>query len=765
MEENVRKLLTVFLLLLATLSVLATSGARYPVAIEFADRDDAARLVSLGLDVDYVSGNWMRVYVNDEEFRKVELQGYAIYRIKDGTEGRYAEVLEQARLMEAGLSKAAAAYHTYDSLGTDLQNLANAYPTFCKLQSAGKSYQNRDLWVLKITKNVNASEDKPEVRFISSIHGNEVVGMELCVNLAHLLCETYSSDASIRNLVDNEEIWIMPLMNPDGFVANTRENAQGNDLNRSFPDRLVDDNNTTTGRPTEVQDIMNFFTSHTPTLSANLHGGTLVVNYPWDVGNVSSGTYAACPDDDVFIAISKVYSQANSRLWNSTEFTNGITNGSDWYAVNGGMQDWNYNYEGDLHVTIELDNDKWPDASRLPTLWTENRQAMLNYLGEGLKGVRGVVTDAATGQPVAAKVTVVGRDMAFYTDPVVGDYHRRLLNGTYSLKFEATGYTTRTVSNVVVTDPNVTRVDVQLQAPSTLELAGNTFSEVTGNHDSRMDQGETWAVALTVRNKATQAASGVSAAVTETSGGVEIIDSAVALPTIPAGGTASTAAPHVRFLVKSTAVCGSALAFHVSAAGSEIGTFAGTVGSLAPRTLASTDVPKSIPDNNTTGIKSVLNVTDTAVVKNLSLRLDITHTYVGDLTVKLKSPQGTSYTVWNKQGGSADNINQDFTITAFEGQALNGTWELSVVDSAAGDTGTLTGWSLTSQIPACSPFSGGTAGDVNGDGTVNASDLVLLAQYLAGMFRDADITMANADLNGVDGVDVVDLELLHLRLQ
>jgi subtilisin-like proprotein convertase family protein len=113
-------------------------------------------------------------------------------------------------------------------------------------------------------------------------------------------------------------------------------------------------------------------------------------------------------------------------------------------------------------------------------------------------------------------------------------------------------------------------------------------------------------------------------------------------------------------------------------------------------TFNSTDVPKAIPDNNTTGITSVLPVTGNGTVGSLSLSLNITHTFIGDLVVTLIAPDGTSFIVSNRAGGATQNLiitNQ--AITAFNGHTAAGTWQLKVQDLAAVDVGTLNSWSLT----------------------------------------------------------------------
>ncbi|MEV5154906.1 M4 family metallopeptidase [Streptomyces werraensis] len=79
---------------------------------------------------------------------------------------------------------------------------------------------------------------------------------------------------------------------------------------------------------------------------------------------------------------------------------------------------------------------------------------------------------------------------------------------------------------------------------------------------------------------------------------------------------------------------------------------------------------------------------------NLQVAVDIVHTWSGDLVVDLVAPDGTSYRLRNRTGGSADNINETYTVNA-SSETANGTWRLRVQDMARYDTGYINGWSLT----------------------------------------------------------------------
>ncbi|MEU5915855.1 M28 family metallopeptidase [Streptomyces sp. NPDC047141] len=103
----------------------------------------------------------------------------------------------------------------------------------------------------------------------------------------------------------------------------------------------------------------------------------------------------------------------------------------------------------------------------------------------------------------------------------------------------------------------------------------------------------------------------------------------------------------------------------------------------------------SVPDN---GAAVTSSVTVTGVTGNapstLKVGVDIVHTYIGDLIVDLIAPDGSVYNLHNRAGGSADNINQTYTVNA-SSEVANGVWKLRVQDKASADTGYINSFKLT----------------------------------------------------------------------
>ena len=102
----------------------------------------------------------------------------------------------------------------------------------------------------------------------------------------------------------------------------------------------------------------------------------------------------------------------------------------------------------------------------------------------------------------------------------------------------------------------------------------------------------------------------------------------------------------------------------------------------------------AIPDNNPAGITSVITVADEGVVFGTDVSVNITHTWRGDLIVTLTSPEGTEHTLHNRDGGSADDLIETWTVSSFNGEDMTGDWTLFVSDNAAADTGTLNSWGM-----------------------------------------------------------------------
>lgn len=438
-------------------------SGRFPVEITLADGRDLLWLADQKVDIDRVAGSVVTAYVDDEQFADFEIAGFEIRPIPN----------EARRAWDAGEREA---YHDYDALTTELQTIHADYPDITELFSIGQSVQGRELWMMKVSDNPELDEAEPEFLYSATMHGDEPVGTEMNIYLLRLLTENYGVNPEYTALVDDLEMWFLPMHNPDGNAAGTRYNANGHDLNRTFPDPRTDPNDDPTGRPIEVQRMMYFQYDRNILQGGNYHGGALVVNYPWDTWY---GQYT--PDDVMIRNISLGYSFRNPPMWNSSSFPQGVTIGWEWYVIDGGMQDWCYHWRNNMNLTLEISNNKWPSSSQLPAFWDENREAMLWHIAQTRIGVEGFVTDAVDARPIKANYDVleIGKEMR--GEPLEGYYHRMLEPGTYTFEFTALGYEPAIISGVTVVAGVTTQLDVQLERADWFTVSGIVTEEGTGD--------------------------------------------------------------------------------------------------------------------------------------------------------------------------------------------------------------------------------------------------------------------------------------------
>jgi carboxypeptidase T len=107
-------------------------------------------------------------------------------------------------------------YHTYAEMATEIHAVAAAHPSIVKVFSIGKSYQGRELWAAKISDNVGTDEDEPEILFDALHHAREHMTVEQALYLLHLLADNYGKDATVTNIVNTREVYIVFMLNPDG---------------------------------------------------------------------------------------------------------------------------------------------------------------------------------------------------------------------------------------------------------------------------------------------------------------------------------------------------------------------------------------------------------------------------------------------------------------------------------------------------------------------------------------------------------------------
>ena len=289
------------------------------------------------------------------------------------------------------------AYHTYAEAIDAMDALAAAYPDLMSpKESAGTSVEGRDIWVYKISDQPWLDEDEPEVFFNSYIHAREAITFEVLLGLAEHLLTHYGADPRITELVNEREIFFMPVVNPDGveynrsvapeggglWRKNRRSNGDGTwgvDLNRNFGFQWGYDDTGSSSNPAtstyrgrrpfsepETRAIWRFAASRKLAIVVNYHSYGAYELLPWGYERLHT------EDDDLLFAIGRSKAEVSGyRPGTSNELT---------YAVNGSANDWFYGAHGIPTLVTEVGQSFWPPEDQIPSLVAENLEGNLRII-------------------------------------------------------------------------------------------------------------------------------------------------------------------------------------------------------------------------------------------------------------------------------------------------------------------------------------------------------------------------------------------------
>ncbi len=416
------------------------------IKVKIENRKQAETLGQLKLNGD-IYRDYALMYVTPDELTKLENTGLTFEITKTNLNEYYRDFWETRD-----------AYHTYGEIIAIIDSLVTALPDLCAKTVLGQSVGGRQLVAIKISDNVQVDENEPEVAFDGNIHGDEIGGGENMIRFARWLCQQYDENPEIADLINNREIWILPLVNPDGRVNLTRYNNNGIDLNRDAG-YIWNGEGSSPGpySQPESKAVRNLFYNNQFSIEMTYHSGTEMFLHPWFFFEVAS------PDNEAATEIAYVY--ASNSGYSGLE----TGPGTSLYPTTGSTAESFYGVMGSMAIVMELSYNKQPPASQIGYYFNINLQSMIEVLKYSGYGVDGVITDSQTGEPVAAAV-FVQNTLPVYSDPEVGDFHKFIMPGTYNVKVIANGYQTKVINNVVVNEFSSTTVNVALDPEEHQEI-------------------------------------------------------------------------------------------------------------------------------------------------------------------------------------------------------------------------------------------------------------------------------------------------------
>ncbi len=444
------------LLLVALLAAAAVVTAAPPEAGDdvwslIAVPRDAGAVAALGtLDADVEGGTPSRLHalVRPADVTLLEEQGIPVVVLAADTQALRPVFEPEGR---------GPAYHEPGGVQWSLRALAEQYPEVARSVDVGLSVEGRPLAGLLLTDNPSVREDdEPSLRLLGTHHGDEWSSMEVPLDVAWSLTEAYAAgDERARGLLDHNELWIVPVVNPDGVVAFTRRNARNVDLNRNYAYEW-----STAGASgehpfsePEVAAMRALGTVRSFSHSLTLHSGATNLGWVWN------WTEDEAPDHDFMEALATTY------LENTTHPDFWITQGGDWYVTRGDTNDWSYGARGGHDYTLELTLEKTPPAEEIDAFLAHHTWPSIDFLIDGsLTGLRGRVT-GPDGVGVEAELAVAETPWPFFSDPETGAFARPLAPGDYTLSADAEGFVEQLLA-VTVGAEGATVVDVVLAPDS-----------------------------------------------------------------------------------------------------------------------------------------------------------------------------------------------------------------------------------------------------------------------------------------------------------
>jgi len=356
-----------------------------------------------------------------------------------------------------GLTDAPAGqFYDWVELGAEMTALAAQYPTIAMkvnlttLTGSPLTHEGRHLFALKISDNVAANEDEPNLLYVGNHHAREIATPAHMVQWMRDLCAEYTTDPAITAAINGNEIWIVPTLNPDGleYVWSTDEwwrknrrnnggNSWGVDLNRNYPFAWAScgsySHNSTSdvyagpyaASEPETQTLMAFARARRFTKVIDIHQSGREVLYPYTCGNMPS-------------AASQKVSAMRDALASAASYSYRLA------SAGGEHFEWEFHEIGAMSFLIELNTSFSPTWSSFQNEYARVKSAYRVMLLEKLP-VSGHIYDSETGAPIddaSIDIAVVNwiENEVRQSGGGFGRFQSWLVDGGYTMTVSKSGY-------------------------------------------------------------------------------------------------------------------------------------------------------------------------------------------------------------------------------------------------------------------------------------------------------------------------------------
>lgn len=292
-------------------------------------------------------------------------------------------------------------FYTFQEYLAEIDSMIANYPNLISTkEQIGNSYEARPIYSLKISDNPNVDEDEPEVLYTAIHHSQEPASLQQLIYYMYYLLENYGANEEVTYLIDNTELYFIPVINPDGYVYNMEDGEAGGlhrknrhtttfsdgvDLNRNYDWEYGYDNigssnigfhpwhrgDSAFSEP-ETRAVKEFLENREILIDLNWHSYGDMIIYPWNYENHYT------EDSLLYEKIGEILTYENNFRFGTVYETYG-------YQSNGDADDWGYGEVETKNKIISLtgeignmDDGFWPDTSRIIPLCKKTVRMNLN---------------------------------------------------------------------------------------------------------------------------------------------------------------------------------------------------------------------------------------------------------------------------------------------------------------------------------------------------------------------------------------------------
>jgi len=472
-------LLSIIALLSHLLAVQAAAGARkgaplLDVRIYTPGEADRGQLSELGIQFEnHATAPFVDALLSGEKLTALRKSGLAV------------TVLSNAHVNRA----LPPTCKSFSEVEDDIFALQRRFPDIVHIEQIGSSTTlGVPIWAVKVSDHAAVDENEPTILFQALHHARELIGVHVCLALLEDICEKYGRDRDVTRWVDSIEIWVVPVMNPDGYKymfetevrfpwwrKNLRDNdgdgrfdplVDGVDLNRNYGYNWQEGGD---GKPgswfyrgahafseSETRAIQRLALRENFAMGVSYHSYGESVLYPW-------GNFDRPPDIELIVDIAHNLARRIQRV-----------SGRGTYIILpldgrvGQSSIWFYGALRTIDFIVEVGTEHIPKPHVIPTILTQQLRGVY-YLLERLlqSGVKGVVYDRETGAPLVAEI-VIREFRADYvrprrTDSRYGSFYVVLNPGRYTLEVRSEGYAPRVLRKVRVKENGVVDLTIGLE--------------------------------------------------------------------------------------------------------------------------------------------------------------------------------------------------------------------------------------------------------------------------------------------------------------